>query len=264
VTAQLARIASLAYGRRNIKVMEHAGKQLAVFDKDAGLYYLAIAARWKGRAEEARALLETVRGPYEARAIHALGAIHFGAGQFDEAARFYIEAMRANKGRDAFAVINAQFQASAIKSAHGDHREALDDLHSLWPVVKVAAKHYPHLWPALHNELAYELLQLGRVAEARQAARIAVESHIAESYPEWRETAAEVKAATSQTILVVVPARPTEQRSQSKVIIRFLIVESSARRRVIKPTIGRAPIIRSIIERVATVAPIHAPPAFLM
>ncbi len=265
LAAQIARVAELAYGQRNIKAMEHTGRELLRFPleaaQNAGLYYLAVATKWQGRTDEARVLLEAVRGQYQARAIHALGAIHYEARKFDEAAKLYSEAVRASQGRDAFTIINAQFQVSAIKSAHGDHEQALNDLYSLWPVVRIAAKHHPHLWPTLHNELAYELLQLGRIVEASQAARIAVESHWAVSYPEWRETAAEVEAATSQAILVVVPARPPEQSPQPKVIIRFLLVESCARRRLIKPTIGPAPVIRSMIKRVATVAPIHAPPA---
>ena len=262
--AQLVRVADFAYGRRDAVTLERAGRELISLPieqaQSAGLYYCAMAVKWQGRTSDARAMLEAVRGPYQARALHALGVMHHVAGRVDEATRFYSEVITASAGRNAFAIINTQFQVSALKSLNGDHSKALDDLLSLWPVVRVAAKSHPHLWPTLHNELAFELLQLGRVREARQTAVFAVTSPIANQYPEWRETAAEVEAATSQAILVIVPARPTEQQPQPKVIIRFLVVEPSARRRFIKPTIGRAPVIRSIIERVATVAPIHAPP----
>ena len=91
--------------------------------------------RWlrsgNGRIDEARKLLESVRGPYQSRAIHALGVIHHAAGQFDEAAKYYSEAMQANQGRDVVALVNSRFQASAIKSAHGQHEQSLDDLLSL-------------------------------------------------------------------------------------------------------------------------------------
>lgn len=262
--AQLVRVADFAYGRRDAVTLEHAGRELASLPieqaQSAGLYYCAMAVKWQGRTSEARAMLEAVRGPYQARALNALGVMQHIAGRVEEAIRLYSEVITANAGHDAFAVINTQFQVSAIKSLNGDHSKAFDDLLSLWPVVRIAAKSHPHLWPALHNEIAYELLHLGRIGEARQAAVIAVASPIADKYPEWGETAQEVEASTSQAILVAVPARPLERRPQPRVISRFIFVESRARRRVIKPTIGRAPAIRSIIERVAMVAPIHAPP----
>ena len=261
------RVADLAYGRRDALTLERAGRELVSLPveqaQNAGLYYCAIAAKWQGRTTEAQAMLGAVRGPYQARALHALGAIEHAAGRFDKATRFYSEAINANTSRDTFATISAQFQVSAIKSLNGDHSQSLNDLLSLWPIVRVAAKSHPHLWPTLQNEIAFELLQLGKVREARQAMAIAIASPIAIQYPEWHETAAEVEAATPQTILVVVPARLPQRRPQQKVIIRLLCVELRARRKLIKPTIRRAPIIRSMVERVATVAPIHAPPAFL-
>ena len=251
---RLTRIAEFAYSQRNIKVMEQAGCELLAYDSDAALYYLAIAAKWQGRTDEARKLFESVRGVYQARAIHALGAIHYEAGRFDEAAKFYAEAMHSNRGHDLLAFVGSQFQASAIKSVRGQHDQSLDDLLSLYDVVRIAAKRHPHLWPTLYNEIACELLELGRVDEAKRAASIATSSPLARFYPEIQETVCTIAESERQTILVVVPVR------KQKVIIRFQIVGLHIRRRVIKPTIGRAPVIRSIIEQVATVAPIHAPP----
>jgi tetratricopeptide (TPR) repeat protein len=251
---RLTRIAELAYSYRNIKAMEQAARELLIFDSDAALYYLAISAKWQGRIEEARTLLEAVHGSYQSRAIHALGAIFYETGKFNEAAQYYTEAIKANQGRDVFALVNSTFQASAIKSANGKHDQSLNDLLSLYKVVRIAARQYPHFWPAFHNEIAFELLQLGKIEQAKRASSIATSSPLAHAYPEIQETAREIAESERQTILVVVPAR------KQKVIIRFQIVGLHARRRVIKPTIGRAPIICSITEQVATVAPIHGPP----
>ena len=251
---RLTRIAELAYSQRNIKALEHAGRELLAYDSDAALYYLAIAAKWQGRTDEARKLLEAVRGPYQSRAIHALGAIHYEAGRFDEAAKFYAEAMHSNRGHDLLAFVGSQFQASAIKSVRGQHEQSLDVLLSLYDVVRIAAKRHPHLWPTLYNEIACELLELGRIDEAKRAASIATSSPLARFYPEIQETVCTIAESERQTILVVVPAR------KQKAIIRFQIIGLYVRRRFIKPTIGRAPIICSIVEQVATVAPIHAPP----
>ena len=263
--ARLARIAEFAYDRRDRVTMERAGRELASLPleqaQNAGLYYLAIVAKWQGRTNETRAMLEAVRGPYQARAIQTLGTIHYQAGQFDEAVRFYAEAMRAGHKRDALTIFNAQGQLSAIKSAHGDHEQALDDLLSLWPIARFVARQHPHIWPVLHNELAFELLQLGRADEARQAAAVAVASPLAENYPEWHETAREIAETQRTAIIVAVPARASEQKTDHKVsMIRYQFVRPRARQKVIRPTIGRLPLICSIIERVATVAPIHAPP----
>jgi tetratricopeptide (TPR) repeat protein len=251
---RLTRIAELAYSHRNIKTLEQAGRELLAYDRDAALYYLAIVAKRQGRIEEARSLFESIGGPYQSRAIHALGAIHYEAGQFDEAASLYSEALRADQGRDAVAIVNFRFQASAIENAQGRHEQSLDGLLSLYSIVRVAAQRQPHLWPALHNGIAVELFELGRLEQARKAVSVAVASPLAPAYPEILETAREIAESERRTILVVVPAR------EQKVIIRFQIVGLRVRRRVINPTIGRAPVICSIIERVATVAPIHAPP----
>ena len=251
---RLTRIAELAYSQRNVKAMEYAGRELLAYDSDAALYYLAIVAKRHGRTDEARNLFETVRGPYQSRAIHALGAIYYESGDSNEAAKYYSEAMRADQGRDAVTLVNFRFQASAIKSAQGKHGQSLDDLLSLWPIVKVAAQRQPHLWPTLYNEIAYELLELGRIDDAKRAASIATSSPLARFYPEIEETATAIAESERQAIFIVVPAH------KQKAIIRFQIVGLYVRRRLIKPTIGRSPIIRSIIEQVATVAPIHAPP----
>ena len=254
---RLMRIAELAYSQRNIKVMEHTGRALLAVDSDAGLYYLAIAAKRQGRTDEARKLFETVRGPYQSRAIHALGAILYEAGRFDEAAQFYSEAMRADQDRDVVAQVNFRFQASAIKSAQGQHEQSLDGLLSLYNVVKVAAKRQPHLWPTLYNGIACELLELGRVEEARQAASVALASPLAHAYPEFQETAREIAENERRVILVVVSALPQK-------VIHLQFVGPRVRRKTVMPIIGRAPIICSMVERVATVAPIHAPPAYLI
>ena len=218
---RLTRIAELAYSHRNIKALEHAGRELLAFDSDAALYYLAMAAKWNGRIEEARKLLESILGPYQSRAIHALGAIHHAAGQFDEAAQFYSEAIKSNQGHDLLALVNSQCQVSAIKSAQGRHEQSLDDLLALWPVIRAATRQYPHLWPSLHNEIACELLELGRVDAARFAASVATSSPLVAAYPEWQETARDIAESERQIILVVVPSR------KQKVITRFLFVHTA-------------------------------------
>ena len=263
--AHLTRVAEFAYSQRDLATIELASRELLSLPfeqtQSAGLYYLAIVAIRQGRAREAQAMLEAVRGPYQARAIQALGGTYFGAGRLDEAAYIYTEAIQAGRERDAFAVFGVRGQLSAIKSIQGDHARALDELQDLWPLARLIARQHPHVWPMLHNELAYEFLHLGRVEEARQAAAVAVASPLADNYPEWHETAREIAETQPTAIVVVVPARASEQKTDRKVSMpRHQFVRPCARHRVIKPTAGRVPVICSIIEQVASVAPIHAPP----
>ncbi len=198
---KLIRIGELAYARRKINTMEHVGRELMKLHlesaKCAGMYYLAMSARRQGKRQEARILLTHVAQisypKFQARAIQALGTIEHEEGRPDEALHLYLEAARIARNNDTETFINSWFQFSAIKSFHGDHKHALLDLESLWPLVRVAAKQHPYLWPALHNEIACEMLELGRIGEAAHASSIALASPFAVAYPEWQETGEEIK-----------------------------------------------------------------------
>jgi hypothetical protein len=264
----ILRIAEIAYGHRDRAMMRVAARSLLNAPlrqaQDAGMFYSGIIAKREGDPSAAlifESLIDSPDHRVRARSVQALGAIHFEAARFDEAARLHALAL---DSEDPFTRINALFQVSFIRSEQGDYKQSLAVLNDLWPMVGRLSKEHPHLPYLFHNHVACDLLELGRVEDARAHSAIAVASPIAEAYPEWRETAREIETASPQAILVVVPARPITRRPPPKVITSFQRVESSARRRSFKPTIGRAPVIRSIVERVATVAPIHAPPVFPM
>jgi tetratricopeptide (TPR) repeat protein len=133
------RIAEIAYGQRNVEAIEQAGRHLIKLPlqqaADAGMYFLAMAARRQGRREEARAMLQQVAASgaprFEARAIQALGTIEHEENRPDEALRLYVRAASIAGKVDSAAFINAQLQFSSIKSLNEDHQHALDDLEKL-------------------------------------------------------------------------------------------------------------------------------------
>lgn len=216
---KLIRAAEFAYGRRDLTSMEAISLDLLNSPieqgQNAGLYYLAIAAKWHGRLIEAQVMLDKVRGQYQARAIQALGAMEFEAGRFDEAGRLHKESIIAAKDNDVFVTTVAQAQISAIRSMYGDHRQAFNDLYDLWPMMQILIKPYPYLYSALHNEIACEFLELGRIEEAAHASSIALASPFAVAYPEWRETNMEIarrgyRASRSVVAVVGMPASEPE------------------------------------------------------
>jgi tetratricopeptide (TPR) repeat protein len=266
-TKALVRVCELAYGQRNFEVLNEAGKVLCSLPhaqaREYGLYYQAIVTYRHGNRLQANAIFESlVDSGLRIRALQSLAADYHKQGQLDEAFKTYNRIIEYSTNDDASTVASTLLNLSAISSAHGKHDDALESLRLAWPVVKRTSRLHPHLFYVWHNEMAFELCQVREIEQAKKAVRVAVESKLAEGYPEWRETAAEIAQAERTRIVVVVAAQSPEPRPQQKVIIRFPVVESRARRRSFKPTTGRAPDVRSIIERVATVAPIHAPPAF--
>ena len=250
----LLKLAEVAYSKRDLVALECIAVQfLRLPDKQslrAGLYYLAIVAKRSGDERRAISLLESVGNT--PRAIQALGAVEFDAGRFEAALPLFIRAAQAARGTDVATSLNALFQVSAIKSIAGDHSQALDDLLALWPVVRSVIKTHPHLYFNWHNDTAFELLQLGKIQEARKALAVAAASPAVANYPEYRETRAEIERYERRKIIVAV-------RSLPKVITAFRFCY--VRRRVLTSGRLRLPVIsRTILRRVTACIRIHAPP----
>jgi tetratricopeptide (TPR) repeat protein len=200
---------------------------------------------------------------YQARALLVLGSVTGYRKDYKAEAAFYRHALRLNTS-DTFTTVEANRAIAISKAVDGDHKQAVKILESVLQLAHYYRGHNPYLYLHTLNSLAVEYQAVGRLREALELARIATASPLASFWHEFSETRAEIEReiveTQAQAIAIVVPARLPEQKPQPKVIIRFLFVESRARRKVIKPTIRRTPVFRSMIERVATVAPIHAPP----
>jgi tetratricopeptide (TPR) repeat protein len=168
-----------------------------------GNYFLAITTSRKGEGnlEAARRLFElavdTAPDAYKVKATLSLGALSFHRGDFDSALYCYQETIKA--GKLSAASLQAVRGTSVIKAIEGNHRQAVADLESVLPVMKYAPA---HIYFDLLNSYAVELGAVGRKSEARHIARTVLASPLAFAYPEWRETAEELRAANRSSVLV--------------------------------------------------------------
>ncbi|HJQ25810.1 MAG TPA: tetratricopeptide repeat protein [Blastocatellia bacterium] len=263
ITPRLIRLADLAHGRRDLEMLADLSAVLYGLPggeaQSAGLYYQAILLRRAGKYEASKRLLEqlSAKAPpaTQARALQTLGTVYEAQAQWGEAARLYTEAVRAARGVDALAAYRALGQLAIIKSIAGDHRRALADFQSLWPIARLLTPQHPDLFFHFHNSLAVELAAVGQIDEAREASRIALASPVAHAYPEWQETAAEIAEQQSSKAIIVV-ARPQDVPDESEERPRPLIFSEP-------PTPVRLPLAPPppTTAHLLTCAPIRAPTA---
>ena len=258
----LIRLAELAYGQRDLRMLADISAILCGLPgretQSTGLYYQAIILRRAGKHEASKRLLGHISASaspgMQARALQTLGTIYEAQSRWSEAIRVYAEALRVAQNVDGFAVFGAVGQLAVIKSIAGDHKAALSDIQSLWPIVRSVSLHHPHVFFQFHNELAVELAAVGRIEEARNASRIAMASPVAHAYPEWHETAAEIaEQQTSKAFIAV--AIPTEAPDELEECPRPLIFSEPL-------TQARLPLAPPppILARLLSCAPIHGPP----
>jgi hypothetical protein len=236
---KLTWIAERAYNLRNFEVVQEASRALAnlpsISAQHVGTYYNALASYRNGQADESWQLLEKVLndGPpaYRARAMQAMGALYYDIGKSEDALRYHIEALQMtslNDRCDLLTVLLAHLEISHITSDQGDHRRALYALEKALPIVRLVAKENPYYFYLFQNELACELGENGRFAEAEAASLIALSSPYADAYPNWAETRQEItarrlSASNSQIALrnlsSPIPNRSTRQKPDSKPIL---------------------------------------------
>ena len=199
------RLAEHAYSLRDKKGLEEASRVLMNLPlakaRQIGLFYQALTLKRTGQIDEARSRFEFVADngqlAYRARAIQALGALHYDRGQHTEALRFHLEAARATSDgidQNPLDMLMVQLEISHIQAHLGDHKRALAGLERLASLVRLVAKEYPFYFYVYHNALAVEFGELGRLAEAEAACAIALASPFAPAYPEWSETRDEIAA----------------------------------------------------------------------
>jgi len=271
LTRALIRFAEIAYGRRELQMLAYISAVLCTLPggeaQAAGLYYQAVILRREGNNGESRHLLEhlsTNTSPsIRARALQTLGTVCERERQWSEAARLYTESLRAARDVDGFTLFTSIGQLSVLKSMAGDHHAALHDLEALWPLARIVARQHPHLYYQLHNEIAFELLQIGRIEEAHAASAVAMASPIARAYPEWQETAEEIAAQqpTRTIVAVAIPQTETDApEERPPLIIRHPII---IQHRIASPL--RLPLAppSPIPARLLTCAPIHGPPFYI-
>jgi hypothetical protein len=220
-TARLIRLAELAYNTRRFDDLKPIADALLSIPfaaaQKAGKYYQAVLVMRAGQLNAAASMLAPISAP---RALLTLGAIHRAKGDSQEAARYNVEAMHAGMGRDLFTFACASAQLATIRAIEGDHAGSLYAFESLAPIMRAIAKAHPHVIASWHNSRAIELAELGRITEAQQAVSVALASSIAHAYPEFQETAAELRQVQPERIAVVVtPQEETATPEAAPVII---------------------------------------------
>ncbi len=197
---RLVSLAEDTYFLRQVEILEKISEKLTALSlpefENIGAYYKALCLKREGHTEKACALFERVseEGPafYRARAIQSLGATYFDNSDYDSARRLFIEAQHLacrNKYSNPLAFLQSQWWLGILQSIEGNYESSVANFEALRPMVEVIASRHPSMWFNYQNNLAVELMNVGRIEEAQQACRIALASPFASLYPEWRETA---------------------------------------------------------------------------
>lgn len=116
-------------------------------------------------------------------------------------------------------ILIAHLEIALVKAETGDHKGALAILEKVSPLVHEVAKHEPFYFYVYQNELAIELGESGRIAEAKASSEIALASPYAVAYPNWAETREELEAkhtSTSSSVLAISRANKTEATLQTQ------------------------------------------------
>jgi tetratricopeptide (TPR) repeat protein len=224
---RLIQLAEHAHALRQFDRVREYGQILShVPSKDyqaIGTYFLGVATHRKARGDqdEAKRLFQLAvdKAPdaYKVKAILSLGALSMRRKDFDSTLYYYRETIKA--GKLSAASLIATRGIATVKSIEGYHQSAITDLENVLPVARYAPA---HIYFDILNSYAVELGELGRKDEARNIMRLVLASPYALAYPEWRETAEELKAANRSS--VVIGALPYPSRN-----VLFLPVEHERR-----------------------------------
>ena len=190
--------------------------------KSVARHYQALCAKQKGDYENARKLLERVveeaPAQYKVRAVQAIGATYHEQGEVDAALPFYVAAGKAAIDCDPMTLAWSQKMIAIVRSIHGDHQQALDDLERLFPLARAIGKHYPAFYYEFLNGFAVELGEVGRLDEARNVCQVTLASPFAPAYPEFAETRDELEAKrTSATPSIVAVSAAFEPAPSTQV-----------------------------------------------
>ena len=151
-----------------------------------GHYYLGLCELRKGESpkEVFEQVAEYAPAKYRAFAMHSLAAMEARKQVYESELAWLVESLKVNPSVDTLRGI------AIVKAKVGDHRFALKDLERFYPLARYAP---PHLYFAYLNSLAIELGEVGRKYEARNVIRHVLASPFAFAYPEWLETAEDLR-----------------------------------------------------------------------
>jgi tetratricopeptide (TPR) repeat protein len=125
---------------------------------------------------------------YKTKAMFSLAAFEGYQGRTEASIYFYTEALKTCHSISDYIILIRSI--AALKSVEGFHESALKDLENLLPIIRHAE---PLVYYDFLNSYAVELGEAGRGYEARNISSLVLASPFAHAYPEWRETARELR-----------------------------------------------------------------------
>jgi tetratricopeptide (TPR) repeat protein len=185
------------------KVREHSDKLRLISPKGETIseFFKALALSNIGDIVTADSIFEELTNselaPLRAASLHALGLRHLHNNELEAAAKLISEAGSLALSGDICApltAIHAQCAMAYICGINGSSEQGIKLLETVEPLVKGVAQLFPVVLGQHFNALAYEHLQLGHVETASHLINKALGLSISVKYPDWSETADEIKA----------------------------------------------------------------------
>jgi tetratricopeptide (TPR) repeat protein len=137
---------------------------------------------------------------YKTKAMFSLAAFEGFQGRIRLALYYYTEALKTSPSISEY--IDLSRGIAALKSFEGFHRSAIRDLENLIPYIKYSE---PLTYYDFLNSYSVELSEQGRKEEARNISRLVLASPFAYAYPEWQETANDLRES-SRSFVVIDPS----------------------------------------------------------
>lgn len=196
---ELIRYAEQAQAFRQVDSVEAAGLMLSNMPlkeyRDIGHYYLAWCEYKRGsNTNNAQDTLEGLadKAPIKYRhlSLSTLAAIE-ARKQNTEMELFYaLESLKLSP--DLSGAVEVLRGIAVVKAKEGFHTKAIKDLENLMPMAMHAK---PLVLYSCLNSLATELCEVGRKGEARNLSQHVLASPFAPAYPEWLQTAEDLRPA---------------------------------------------------------------------
>jgi tetratricopeptide (TPR) repeat protein len=158
---------------------------------------------------------------YKARAILSLGAVAARNNDTQNEVELYASAIqKARAAQDVYTAIHAHKMLAIRRAVEGNHQRVIDDLYTLFPLVRLIARHDLATYHDYLNSLAVELAEVGMLDEAEKAIKIVTASPLLSVNPEWQQTAQEIQQAQARPLIIAVPEIEESAEETRPAIIR--------------------------------------------
>jgi hypothetical protein len=195
----LTQQAEHAYSFRDMEQVREIGQVLSNYALKEfhiiGQYYLGWYEVLKGGNPMLKLehVVEHAPTPYRVRALHSLAAVEARKQNYESELFWLTESLKVAPSVEALRGV------AIVKAKEGYHRDAVKDLERLLFLVRFSG---PLVYYSCLNSYAVELGEIGRKEEARNISKVVLASPFAFAYPEWRETAEELKGPNRSFVVI--------------------------------------------------------------